>query len=374
MNDKRIYLILIFSLVLMLFMGSESRSAMSGFCSSCHTMHNSQNGSPVVSLTYGAETDDAKEMLLVGSCLGCHAQGTTNNIETLGTSDIPQVYHNDATDLASGNFGYVIGGGSNNKGHNIADFGIEILANQQPPGRRHDIDGIDNFTCAGTMGCHGTRGGVLGALYSLEGAHHNNAGPELSTADTVANSYRFLKNVQGYENNGVNRWENLNSTNHNEYFGRVNPPIFEGSTSCHDADMNARPLYSTMSGFCATCHGYFHFYDDVPDPPEYGVGDNTDSLFTPPFTRHPTDVILPTGVPPTEYQSYTTYSVVAPVARTTVPSSIGSAVTPGSDVVMCLSCHGAHATNFANMLRWEYRSSTLSTAIAGCSVCHTAKN
>jgi hypothetical protein len=132
--------------------------------------------------------------------------------------------------------------------------------------------------------------------------------------------------------------------------------------------MNARPFNKTMSGFCATCHGYFHFLDSGG---QFGVGDDIIS----PFTRHPTDVILPTDNPiDTEYESYTTYSVVAPVARTLVPSSISSAVTPGSDVVMCLSCHGAHATNYDDMLRWEYRSGTLATAIAGCSVCHTDKN
>ncbi|UCH45129.1 MAG: hypothetical protein JSV11_00020, partial [Nitrospiraceae bacterium] len=344
------------------------RAAMSGLCYTCHTMHNSQNGSPVVSLTYGTETTDAKAFLLVGSCMGCHAQGTANNIETLGTSDIPQVYHTDTTDLAAGNFRYILGGSSDNKGHNIVDFG-EADSKIQPPGRRHDINGIANFTCAGTMGCHGIRGSSLGGIEGMSGAHHNNAGPELSTADTVANSYRFLSAVKGYENNGANIWENLNSTNHNEYFGATTPMSFTGCTSqsCHDASDNARPQNNTMSGFCATCHGYFHLLDSGG---REGVGDDINS----PFIRHPTDVILPTGTPDTEYETYTTYNVVAPVARTSVPSSMSATVTPGTDVVMCLSCHGAHATNYDDMLRWDYKSTTLATAIAGCGVCHTDKN
>jgi hypothetical protein len=368
MMKKQTVLAAFFSIVCMLFMGYESRAAMSGLCYTCHTMHNSQNGSPVVSLTYGAETTDAKAFLLVGSCMGCHAQGTANNIETLGTSDIPQVYHTDTTDLAAGNFRYILGGSSDNKGHNIVDFG-EADSKTQPPGRRHDINGIVNFTCAGTMGCHGIRGSSLGGIEGMAGAHHNNAGPELSTADTVANSYRFLSAVKGYENNGANIWENLNSTNHNEYFGATTPMSFTGCTSqsCHDASDNARPQNNTMSGFCATCHGYFHLLDSGG---REGVGDDINS----PFIRHPTDVILPTGTPDTEYESYTTYNVVAPVARTAVASSISAAVTPGTDVVMCLSCHGAHATNYDDMLRWDYKSTTLATAIAGCGVCHTDKN
>jgi predicted CXXCH cytochrome family protein len=41
---------------------------------------------------------------------------------------------------------------------------------------------------------------------------------------------------------------------------------------------------------------------------------------------------------------------------------------------MCLSCHGAHATDYYKILRWDYRSSVLSTAISGCIVCHTSKD
>ncbi|UCH45616.1 MAG: hypothetical protein JSV11_02625, partial [Nitrospiraceae bacterium] len=68
MMKKQTVLAAFFSIVCMLFMGYECRAAMSGLCYTCHTMHNSQNGSPVVSLTYGTETTDAKAFLLVGSC------------------------------------------------------------------------------------------------------------------------------------------------------------------------------------------------------------------------------------------------------------------------------------------------------------------
>jgi predicted CXXCH cytochrome family protein len=132
---------------------------------------------------------------------------------------------------------------------------------------------------------------------------------------------------------------------------------------CHQGS-GIYPANGTISGFCGTCHREFHVVE--------GIGGDTIS----PFTRHPTDVLLPgTG----EYAGYNgagnPYSVEAPVARTTVPDSIGNTVIPGTDVVMCLSCHMAHASDYPDMLRWDY-----DTMIAGgggsggCFTCHTTKD
>ncbi|MBU4209516.1 MAG: hypothetical protein KKD12_07595 [Proteobacteria bacterium] len=71
--------------------------------------------------------------------------------------------------------------------------------------------------------------------------------------------------------------------------------------------------------------------------------------------------------------------VVAPVARvniTTVNEAANATVTPGTDVVMCLSCHGAHATAYADILRWDYTGMVTggSSNTTGCFVCHTTKD
>ena len=377
-NVERHIVLLITAIVILISFPLVSMSAMSGQCSNCHTMHNSQGGQPMVTYTYGSETNDAKPYLLRGTCLGCHAMGTGNKIESLSGSEVPQVLHTDPSgDLAGGNFAYLLGlkgsGADDSKGHNIVDFGNPDDTLSQPPGRRHDINNISTyFSCAGSMGCHGQRGGAGSGLQALNGAHHRNAGPVLDTADNIYNSYRFLHGVKGLENNGQNnsstKWQNYDASNHNEYYGATTPMDFDvtGCSTCHTSPgQNVKPANNTMSGFCATCHGYFHLLDSGGG--REGIGDDTVS----PFIRHPTDVILPNSG---EYSSVSAYSVITPVARTTVPSTIGSTVTPGSDVVMCLSCHGAHATNYYKILRWDYKSSTLSTAISGCANCHTDKN
>ncbi|MBW1795261.1 MAG: cytochrome c3 family protein [Deltaproteobacteria bacterium] len=91
------------------------------------------------------------------------------------------------------------------------------------------------------------------------------------------------------------------------------------------------------------------------------------------WIRHPSDKVLPSSG---EYASYTTYSVEAPVGRTTVPDAMGNTVTPGTDVVTCLSCHVAHASDYPDLLRWDY--STMNAGggenTSGCFVCHTEKD
>ena len=95
-----------------------------------------------------------------------------------------------------------------------------------------------------------------------------------------------------------------------------------------------------------------------------------------PIIRHPTDVSLPTTG---EYTAYTGDKLSAPAARLTVPDgAASSSVAPGSDAVMCLSCHVAHASNYPDTLRWDYSTMIAGNAgtasVTGCFACHTTKD
>jgi predicted CXXCH cytochrome family protein len=165
--------------------------------------------------------------------------------------------------------------------------------------------------------------------------------------------------VRGLENTH-DKWQNRSDISHNEYFGATSPISTDVCSSCHYAATDIRPSNNTISGFCATCHGVFHLLQDI--------GGSTIS----PFTRHPTDVVIPNEG---EYQYYTTYSVEAPPGRTTVPDSVSSTVYPGSDVVTCLSCHAAHATDYPDMLKWDYNEMVAAGGgSGGCFTCHTTKD
>lgn len=368
-----------------MFCPVSARAAITGVCSNCHTMHNSQDND---SMSYGAngqpwESEGPNESLTRGSCIGCHGMGTANRIENIGDSEIPQVFHTDsAGDLAGGNFAYILGtkgsGASDSKGHNIKELGNSDDILFEAPGffpMEHDTPvSAANLTCAGNIGCHGNRGrpgaqGMGANVQVMKGAHHQNEGGQLNIADEIYNSYRFLRGVKGYENNGTYKWQNYNASNHNEYFGATTPATIGCSaSSCHTPN-GIQPPNNTISGFCATCHGSFHVLGDADMDIEFeGIGGD----LVRPFKRHPTDIVLPNSE---EYVNYTNYSVEAPVARTSVPSSMSATVTPSSDVVMCLSCHVAHASDYPDMLRWDYRTMIANGGgSGGCFTCHTEKN
>ncbi|MDO8282733.1 MAG: cytochrome c3 family protein [Thermodesulfovibrionia bacterium] len=343
--------------------------ALTGVCSNCHTMHNSQDGSTV---TGGA----ANDVLLTDDCLGCHSNAGSSKI----LNNVPQVMHTGTDDLAGGNFNYLTA--SDTRGHNIIDLanpddvldippGGDWLAHSSVVGK---LIGDDRLTCAGTNGCHGLRAlagpTFLTPLNSLKGAHHKNISTDnTSTADDNYNSYRFLRGVKGYENNvSGSEWQNVDAAKHNEYLGSTET-VSCATNSCHSATPvpNIQPATHTMSGFCGTCHGEFHILD--------GTGDGS---FSSPFIRHPTDIVLPSDIG-REYAAYTAYKVSAPVAKPLAAlTGISGVVNPGTDIVMCLSCHKAHATDFPDMLRWDMNDMVVGTtgpaAGTGCFACHTEKD
>ena len=284
--------------------------------------------------TYGGISGE-NSCLTRGGCIGCHAYNASgsNNVVNIEGSLVPQVWHT-GTDLAAGNFKYIKDDDVDNKGHNLAAIDLEDNSSMFPQPGCEDITAT-NFSCAGKYGCHGDRT-VEDETISMKGAHHADDGT--INGLTTGTSYRFLKGVRGLENNGNNPWQNKSSTDHNEYKGLTSPP--------NDASATSPGSEGSISGFCAECHDYHGGWTD---------------------NGHPTDRSLPDDG---EYTSYTTYNVIAPVARVILPEETPSdAVTPTGttdDIVMCLSCHGAHATNYDKLMRWDNLNNW-----SGCSVCHT---
>ena len=225
------------------------------------------------------------------------------------------------------------------------------------------------------------------------GAHHDNYdgvkndGVDPNFYDSpLAHSYRFIRSLRGYGNE-VDRWQNVAENSHNEYVGGYeSTPLGNilkatdfGSTAtcsrCHvGGEINSTSSRLTtpgqsMSGFCLTCHGSFH---------SSGVTNGASGA----FLRHPSDYVIPDR---DEYSAYRTFDVTAPVAR---PHSVfvngmssSPDVTPGTDLVMCLSCHVAHASEHDGMLRFDYGAMVAggyadvgtATAEGGCLACHTNK-
>jgi hypothetical protein len=350
---------LLFSILISLLISSKNTKAkVTGLCVNCHTMHNSQNGTSMMFNSPYNNATGPLRALLRGTCLGCHGQNPSGTNYLI--NGIPQVLHAGSVDLPGGNFAYIVGiktrasGDQYTVGHNVVDLGVIDAYLSSPPGDVYST-GVtnNNLTCAGKYGCHGDRS-VSDPYLAIRGSHHADdsvlkfGSINLSgQGGTVGTSFRFLLGVKG----GELRWDRYTTNEtHNEYFGASSPGSGGSATS---------PAGNTISGFCAECHGYFHSTT--------GVGSSS------PWIRHPSDRVLPNTY---EYQYYTTYNITAPVARQATwsgwsGSGPSNTVTPGSDVIMCLSCHLAHAGPSYKILRWIYNDTG---GVNGCGVCHTYKD
>jgi predicted CXXCH cytochrome family protein len=332
----------VFFITLLLFsiFSGKVEPIVTGACTNCHTMHNSQDGVAVAyqlnETVSGFETDTTSNvMLLVSDCIGCH----TSTGDATIVNNVPIIFNTSTLNnpLAGGNFFYVRT--NDTSGHNVSGLkGLDPTLGITPPG---GSDLSSQLTCAGEFGCHGDRTAGSNEYIVMKGAHHEDDTGGID-GTSVGLSYRFLNGILGTEDPD---WEQDNiNTSHNEY---------KGSTAS---------ATDTISYLCSQCHGKLHTWEGGASE----VGTSS------PWLRHPTDIALNnTG----EYASYTVYNMIVPVARPDPDSVIDTTqVTPGTDIIMCLSCHRAHASPNFKSLRWDYKDVNLSTALSGCNVCHTSKD
>jgi hypothetical protein len=288
----------VFFVISFLFIPLPGSAAVTGVCSNCHTMHNSQNGTSVANSggwgsggLGGSPQSTPNERLLVTSCVGCHSSTTSSTIINLGSTRIPIVYNTvqPVSPLAGGNFYWVAQGHTyDGYGHNV--YGIVWERDSRlsvGPGRQAGTCG------SGTGACHETladppssnnlnKGGCQGC--HIQTAHH----------DDSKSWYRFLvghdpdygEYVYGVEDSD---WEQ-DSIGHNKYQGR-NGPV---------ASAEGLGGTQSISSFCGGCHGQFH--------KEFYIGSAS------PWMRHPTDILLPNAGEYSGYDPVTNYSVEAPVA------------------------------------------------------------
>jgi len=360
---------LLFALCFLLY-ALSSEAKITGVCSNCHTMHNSQNGQNMIVLGPGETDTSPQNNLLRASCLGCHSKtdGSTWKDPLTGAPIVfnsVEPAYNAVKGLAAGNFYWVQTGDA--CGHNIFPANPDNSLTVAP--------GAVTTSC-GTNSCHndlysvntnyGTRKGcskchMMGNGNGPSGYHHKNTnGTLVESADE--GWYRFLDGHQGGTGHGVtgiedDDWQYTgNATDHNEYLGASGTKTSAGGFSA---------LGNTMTAYCTGCHGNFHIEDDA------AAGS--------PWIRHPSDLIIPNR---DEYANAFgatagtgTYDPIVPVARPSLSGWTGplSTVTLDTDLVMCLSCHRAHASPYFKMVRWDYKGWPGNGEDNYCAMCHTSK-
>ena len=147
---KLITMSLIVFLVVVLTYGFAD--AISGQCSNCHTMHNSQDGGYVVQTYNGSGGLDSgvstpQDYLLVADCIGCHT-GPSGDVDATNSFGAPIVLHitcpsgqqGGGYTLAGGDFCFVASGISSRDdtfGHNVEGLAASdgnVSPTNTPPG------------------------------------------------------------------------------------------------------------------------------------------------------------------------------------------------------------------------------------------------
>jgi len=389
-----------------------SMAKVTGNCSNCHTMHSSQNGtsdganSPI---DFGEEGSLPNDALTKADCIGCHSNtGPATIVEVGGnpgdpeTSRIPIVYNmtQPVNELAGGNFYWMTSASGgidqaeiDNRGHNVlagpggslAAEGISLKDSvlNDAPGNRIAETGLMAESC---YPCHLYLNGrdfnltLNPALINepfcgckschtkIQGKHHadDHASADPDDYNNIVHDtmgcYRFLQDhdtaISGVWGIESYDWEQSKGADHpiNQYQG--SDPAKLSSEQDH-----------SISDHCGGCHGNFHAKDRT----------NSSGINSSPWMRHPTHIGLPAGG---EFNPYTTYSLDAPVARRNLTpytnpaerSKVNPSGYTGNDQVMCLSCHRAHASQYPDLLRWDYSAIEANNGKSGgCLICHTGK-
>jgi hypothetical protein len=315
------------ALFILLFPGS-GLSILSGDCEICHNLYPGMMEKDVSGNTI---------------CVSCHSNSEIGTSKTLAGAKVPVVLNTLPPNppLAGGNFYHVARGSGDRKGHNVQGVASPDSNHAgAPPGydRASDPSKIGYnpkkpMACAGSNGCHGDRD-VEDSFRAVMGTHHDKDSP--LDGSTTARSYRYLKStgtvkgVVGLEDADWGQTRSL--SDHNEYSPSIN-------------------------SLCTGCHSKVHGAADAD--------------ITGPWFGHPTGIVLPNRG---EYMNFTKYSPEAPLGRAKVPESPGETVTPGSDVITCLTCHMAHASPNDSILRWDFMSIIAGKNVkGGCIICHTSK-
>jgi len=376
----RKYIILTIFLSLMFILYNTALAKVKGVCSNCHTMHASQSS---WDSRWSSDVENNPQPWLLATisysspCVGCHSSSAESTYYDLGGCKVPVVFYTGSSAptsyLAGGNFWWVKEGlgADDTKGHNVFYNEKDDYLEKAP--------GDVGVSSCGTNACHanlhlpasGTGFDELEGKYGCQGCHLNvkhhasdHANGESGLVDSADEGwYRFLsghisgngKGVEGYEDGeweaGLHDGENhQGASDHNEYLGD------DSNTGGYGF-----ALGYTVTAFCTGCHGVFH--------QQQKIGDS--------WVRHPSDAVIPNE---REYANVGgnshKYDPLSPVAKPTVDTTPDTTVNPGTDMVMCLSCHHPHGSPYSDLLRWNYEEQIAGGGGAdkGCFYCHTQKN
>ena len=313
-------------------LSSPAFAAVTGACSGCHTMHNSQDGTTPLG---GSATPQGH--LTLSSCIGCHS-GT-------GVGDAPLVDGTYNTDSCAGGTFNPSGTAADTMIHNVAFNALTGLDTDTAfsgglaPGASTGLNlgsgstDADNLVCAGANGCHG----------DTTAGKDNDAG------------------IQGFHHGTKPGWRFLQAASDHDAIDGIGASDYEVAMSDGWTSGDPHNVYKSgdngINTLCANCHPNFH-----------GTG-NTQASGN--WIRHPTDnAITALADSNNIVEDYRDH----PFAFDTPAAGDYTIATAGANVA-CVSCHRAHGSDYPDILRWDYalQSAGSTTVSYGCLGCHTAQ-
>ncbi len=328
---RKVLFLMLFAFLAVVLTYGMANAIATGVCSGCHTMHASQNGT-----TMG---DGPNPNLTLSTCITCHTSASV----VPAAPKIADAYPGSSS--AGGSFD--TGTTTDANVHNVSELNTLLdavgadgdLSNTPPGGTVL----TSQLKCAGANGCHGDHTGATSDA-GIKGFHHG--------THALSSTYRFLvyttdiasgtgQNTIG--GTGSTDWEEggADATNHNLYKSGVGT--------------------DTISKFCAVCHGLFHGNantfngsDWIRHPTEEEVSDlGSVASITVDYDENPF--------------AFTSFSGMSTTTATNYNATNGQ--------VMCLSCHRAHGSDQADLLRFNYANQIAGTTgtTTGCLACHVGQ-
>jgi hypothetical protein len=369
------------------------------YCDGCHTMHNSKNGAKV---TKTGNQFQGNPYLLQGSdqsstCLNCHANVAAGSYHVM-TYPVPATGLPPVNFSPGGDFAYLqksypaVGHGSasigERHGHNIiaADYGLvaDATLTTSPGGSYTNT----NLSC---ISCHDPHSNTR--TYADGSLHHNVLGqktqPILGSGSYVSSfttaAATTAEAVGVYRLLGGAGYRPLSNTTDPAFV--ADPPIAVAPSTYNQSEAagaQVRVAYgSGMSEWCANCHAAIH-----------NDGTNTNAKLIHPagsgaqlntamanIAGNPTTIENIynaykssgdlSGTSATSYLSLVPYEEGLGVTQATLAThatnlASGSKAGPagGTENVMCLTCHRAHASGFSSMTRWNNGAEMITAASA----------
>lgn len=317
-------------------LGQGFHSGGAGSCTGCHSMHSGQPGSQWL-----LRKSDSSSI-----CLNCHSG--------FGGPSSPSVFSPDGSALTPGgdfywltrNFSWIDGQSPGYEhGHNIIAIDYNLLADPllfQAPGGTYPAAKL------GCTSCHDPHGQVSGGS-ALGGQPVSGSGSygDQGVAGTIAGNYRLLGD-SSYSGGSGNSFTN-------------DAPIARQSSvsKFSESDASHVDYGSGMSEWCANCHsGVLNSKHESAGGFEHPAG-NSEKLESDIIANYNT--YLRTG--DFSGMSATAYLQFVPFERgVSIPDLLDPNSSQGPNAnanVMCLTCHRAHASAFANSGRWDFTATLL---------------